>query len=89
MDGNSPKGHCFEDFPAQMKFRLDRSMRNTVQIDKVLAVAQRLATDAPNEYTTRIQRTQLASESINDVPEDTGKSLNGAVVEAGCSRVHL
>ena len=70
VDGNSPKGHCFQDIPAQMKFKLDRLMHNTVRIDKVLAVVQRLATIAPNAYTTGIPRMQL-----DDVPEDTDLSL--------------
>ena len=50
--GINPKSHdsnCF-DIEGMKTFQLDRSMRNTVQINEVLKVAQFAITKEPNEY---------------------------------------
>ena len=50
--GSNPKSHdsnCF-DIEGMKKFQLDRSMRNTMQINEVLKVAQFEINKEPNEY---------------------------------------
>ena len=50
--GSNPKSHdsnCF-DIEGMKKFQLDRSMRNTMQINEVLKVAQFEISKEPNEY---------------------------------------
>ena len=86
--GSKPKSHdsnCF-DIEGMKKFQLDRSMRNTMQINEVLKVAQFEITKKPNEYNHgtapfkqgRIVRLTQITEDVGFVSQDIGYVNQGA-----------
>ena len=87
--GSNPKSHdcnCF-DIEGMQTFQLDRSMRNTMQINEVLKVTQAEITKEPNEYnhgTLQIKQdrkivkpTQVTAD-IGSVSQNIGSVNEGA-----------
>ena len=84
--GSNPKSHdsnCF-DIEGMQTFQLDRSMRNTMQINEVLKVAQSEITKEPNEYNYgKVQNKQDSeivklTQDIGFVNQDIGSVNQGA-----------